>query len=38
VTTIPIGGSPNEVEIDSTNTFLYVSDSTNKTVSIVRLA
>jgi YVTN family beta-propeller protein/VCBS repeat-containing protein len=38
VTTIPIGGSPDELEIDPTGTYLYVSDSTTKKVSIVRLA
>ena len=38
VTTIPIGGSPDELEIDPTDTYLYVSDSTTKKVSVVRLA
>ncbi len=37
VATIPIGGAPDEVEIDPTGTYLYVSDNTTKKVSIVRL-
>jgi DNA-binding beta-propeller fold protein YncE len=37
VPTIPVGGAPDELEIDPTGTYLYASDSTNNKVSIVRL-
>jgi VCBS repeat-containing protein/YVTN family beta-propeller protein len=37
VATVPIGGSPDEVDIDPTGRYLYVSDSATKNVSIIRL-